>query len=235
MKKILLSAIALVCFVGVSNAAEITLTTEDYKPYNFMEGDKIAGIGADQVFELMKRADVPYKAEMMQWSRAIGLAEKDANTCVFTASHSAERDKRFAWVEPLFVDRTLLIRKAGSSIAPANVDEAKSYSIGTQAKDYTEDLLKTAGFPKIDPANNLEQTLKKLDAGRVDLVAVSGSYFDSLKKTGAPVEEAFVLNETTLSMACNLGTDAAALDKMRGALKSMIDDGTQAAIVAKYQ
>ena len=235
MKNILLSAIALVCFVGVSNAAEITLTTEDYKPYNFMEGDKITGIGADQVFELMKRADVPYKAEMMQWSRAIGLAEKDPNTCVFTASHSAERDARFAWVEPLFVDRTLLIRKAGSNIAPASVDEAKAFRIGTQAKDYTEELLKTAGFPNIDPANNLEQTLKKLDAGRVDLVTVSGSYFDSLKKAGAPVEEAFVLNETTLSMACNLGTDTAALDKMRGALKSMIDDGTQAAIVAKYQ
>ncbi|MEH0069535.1 transporter substrate-binding domain-containing protein [Pannonibacter sp. Pt2-lr] len=211
------------------------MTTEDYKPYNFMEGDKIAGIAADQVFELMKRADVPYKAEMMQWSRALGLAEKDANTCVFSAAHTAERDKRFAWVEPLFVDRTLLIRKAGSPIAPANVDEAKSYSVGTQAKDYTEDLLKNAGFQKIDPANNLEQTLKKLDAGRVDLVAVSGSYFDSLKKAGAPVEEAFVLNEMTQSMACNLGTDTATLDKMRAALKSMIDDGTQAAIIAKYQ
>lgn len=235
MKKLILSAVALMCFIGTANSAEITLTTEDYKPYNFMTGDKITGIGADQVFELMKRADVPYKAEMMQWSRAIGLAEKDANTCVFTASHSTERDKRFAWVEPLFVDRTLLIRKAGSAIAPKSVEEAKAYRIGTQAKDYTEDLLKSAGFPTIDPANNLETTLKKLDAGRVDLVTVSGSYFDSLKKSGAAVEEAFVLNETTLSMACNLNTDAGTLDKMRGALKSMIDDGTQAAIVAKYQ
>ncbi|NBN63575.1 substrate-binding periplasmic protein [Pannonibacter tanglangensis] len=235
MKKILLSAIALVCFMGHSNAAEITLTTEDYKPYNFMEGDKIVGIGADQVFELMKRAGVPYKAEMMQWSRAIGLAEKDPNTCVFTASHSAERDKRFTWVEPLFVDRTILIRKAGSSVAPKTVDEAKTFRVGTQAKDYTEDLLKTAGFPTIDPANNLEQTLKKLEAGRVDLVAVSGSFYENLKKTGAAVEEAFVINETTLSMACNLNTDPATLEKMRAALKSMIDDGTQAAILAKYQ
>ncbi|MFN7168511.1 MAG: substrate-binding periplasmic protein [Pannonibacter sp.] len=235
MKKLILSAVALMCFIGTAKSAEITLTTEDYKPYNFMTGDKITGIGADQVFELMKRADVPYKAEMMQWSRAIGLAEKDANTCVFTASHSTERDKRFAWVEPLFVDRTLLIRKAGAAIAPKSVEEAKAYRIGTQAKDYTEDLLKSAGFPTIDPANNLETTLKKLDAGRVDLVTVSGSYFDSLKKSGAAVEEAFVLNETTLSMACNLNTDAGTLEKMRGALKSMIDDGTQAAIVAKYQ
>jgi polar amino acid transport system substrate-binding protein len=220
---------------GLAQAQEITLTTEDYKPYNYMENEQIIGSGADQVFEIMKRSGIAYNAEMMQWSRAIGLGENQANTCVFTASHTDERNDKFKWVEPLFSDRTLLIRKIGSDVAPADLAAATSLSVGTQAKDYTEDLLKAAGFTNIDAANNFEQTLKKLEAGRVDLMAVSEPYFKQLVAGGAQVEEALELSSSTLSLACSKSTDDALIAKMQAALDSMIADGTQAEILAKYK
>ncbi|WP_422375970.1 substrate-binding periplasmic protein [Roseibium sp.] len=216
-------------------AADVNLTTEEYKPFNYMDGDKIVGFGAEQVFEIMNRAGLSYEVEMAQWSRAIGLAEKEADYCVFTASHTEERDPKFVWVEPLNVDRTLLIKKAGSDVNPGSIDDAKAFTVGTQSQDYTESLLQQQGFPKIDAAKNMETTLKKLDAGRVDMVAVSEAFYNSLKKDGKDVDLAVVLSETVLSMACNPGTNADNVKKMQDALKSMIDDGTQAKILAKYE
>lgn len=229
--------LALVAFAVLSpaKAADINLTTEEYKPFNYMDGDKITGFGAEQVFEVMNRAGLTYEVEMAQWSRAIGLAEKQANYCVFTASHTEARDPKFVWVEPLNVDRTLLIKKAGSDVNPGSIDDAMAFTVGTQSQDYTEALLKEKGFPKIDAAKNMETTLKKLQAGRIDLAAVSEAFYTSLKKDGVDVDQAVVLSETVLSMACNPGTDAGNVKKMQDALKSMIDDGTQAKILAKYQ
>lgn len=228
-------AVAAVAVLSPAKAADINLTTEEYKPFNYMDRDKIVGFGAEQVFEVMNRAGLTYEVEMAQWSRAIGLAEKQANYCVFTASHTAARDPKFVWVEPLNVDRTLLIKKAGSDVKPATIDDAMAYRVGTQSQDYTEALLKEKGFPKIDASKNMETTLKKLDAGRIDMVAVSEAFYNSLKKDGVDVEQAVVLSETVLSMACNPGTDAGNVKKMQEALKSMIDDGTQAKILANYQ
>ncbi|WP_420414825.1 substrate-binding periplasmic protein [Roseibium sp.] len=230
-----LIALAAATVMSPAMAADINLTTEEYKPFNYTDGDKIVGFGADQVFEVMNRAGLSYDVEMAQWSRAIGLAEKKADYCVFTASHTAERDPKFVWVEPLNVDRTLLMKKSGSDVNPSTIEDAKAFTVGTQSQDYTESLLKDQGFPKIDAAKNMETTLKKLDAGRIDLVAVSEAFYNSLKKDGKDVDIAVVLSETVLSMACNPGTNAGNVKKMQDALKSMIDDGTQAKILANYQ
>jgi len=230
-----LAAVSAFMLAAPVQAADINLTTEEYKPFNYMDGDKIVGFGADQVFEIMNRAGLSYDVEMAQWSRAIGLAEKEANYCVFTASHTEERDPNFVWVEPLNVDRTLLIKKAGSDVNPGSIDDAKAFTIGTQSQDYTESLLQQQGFPKIDAAKNMETTLKKLEAGRIDMMAVSEAFYNSLKKDGKDVDLAVVLSETVLSMACNPATDAGNVKKMQDALKAMIDDGTQAKILAKYE
>jgi len=232
------SLAALACAAAMAvpaAAADINLTTEDYKPYNFMEGGEIVGLGADQVFEIMKRAGIAYEVEMAQWSRAIGLAESRANYCVFTTAHTEERDAKFRWVEPINSATTILIKKAGSDVNPANLEDAKAFSVGTQSQDYTESILQTQGFGKIDAAPNMETTVKKLMAGRVDMMATSVAYFESLKADGMDVEEVLVLAQSTDGIACHVDTDPALLEKMQAALDSMIEDGTQAKILAKYE
>lgn len=235
MKHTIKLAAALFLMTSASaNAQDLKLTTEDYAPYNFMQDGQIVGLGADQVFEIMRRTGISHDAEMMQWSRALGLAESTPNTCVFTAAHTEERDARFSWVEPLVVDRTLLIRKAGSGVNPADLEAAKAFTVGTQANDFTEELLKTQGFPNIDTSNNFDQALQKLDAGRIDLMSVSETFYQDLLSRGAQVEEAAVLSEVILSMACNPNTSSELIARMQEALDEMISDGTQEAILNKY-
>ena len=210
------------------------LTTEQYAPFNFQSGEDIAGLGADQVKEIMRRSGIRYDMELLPWSRAIGLAREKPMTCVFTTAHTVDRNSHFKWVEPLLVERTLLIRAAGSGVEPADVAAATAYRTGTQTGDYTVELLRNAGFTQIDLARDLDLTLKKLLSGRVDLMAVSESYVHRLQDQGVPVEEVAVLYEQVFSIACSPQTPDQIVARMQKALTAMIADGTQAEILARY-
>ena len=213
----------------------LQLTTEEYAPFNFDQNGEIAGLGAEQVREIMRRSGIAYEMTLMAWSRAIGLAREKPMTCVFTTAHTVDRDKQFKWVEPLLVERTLLVRAAGSGIEPGDMAAAAKYRTGTQTGDYTVELLRNAGFSKIDLARDLDLTLKKLLSGRVDLMAVSESYVRRKQSEGVPVEEVAVLHEQVFSVACSLETPDSIVQRMQDALTAMIADGTQAQILARYR
>jgi polar amino acid transport system substrate-binding protein len=182
----------------------------------------------------MHRSGIEFEMTLMAWSRAIGLAREKPMTCVFTTAHTAERDKSFKWVEPLLVERTLLIRAVGSGVSPTSVSEARAYRTGTQTGDYTVELLRNAGFQEIDLARDLDLTLKKLLNGRVDLMAVSESYVHRKQNEGVPIEEVAVLHEQVFSIACSPETPDSIVDRMQKALTSIIEDGTQAEIIGRY-
>ncbi len=212
----------------------LQLTTEQYAPFNFEQDGEIAGLGADQVREVMRRSGIAYEMTLMPWSRAIGLAGSQPMTCVFTTAHTVDRNRRFKWVEPLLVERTLIIRAENSAVDPADLKAAAAYRTGTQTGDYTVELLRNAGFSHIDLARDLDLTLTKLLNGRVDLMAVSESYLHRLQSQGVPVEEVAVLYEQVFSVACSLDTPDSIVSRMQSALSEMIADGTQAEIHARY-
>jgi polar amino acid transport system substrate-binding protein len=228
--------LALAIFGGPAAAQDVLhLTTEQYAPFNFDSDGEILGLGADQVREIMKRSGIDYDMQLLPWSRAIGLAREKAMTCVFTTAHTMDRDAHFKWVEPLLVERTLLIRAAGSGVEASTVAEATAYRTGTQTGDYTVELLRDAGFTEIDLARDLDLTLKKLMSGRVDLMAVSESFVHRLQSEEVPIEEVAVLFEQVFSIACSPKTPDSIVARMQDALISIIADGTQAKILARYR
>jgi len=230
-----LAAAAALCFTGAAGAADLMLYTENYGPLNFEKDGQIVGQGADQVFEMLTRANISYDVELTKWSRAIGQTKTQNNTCVFSTTHTDERDAQFKWIEPLAIDRTVLVRRAGSDITLNSIDDALSYSTGTQNGDYTVGLLEAAGFTNIDLAPDQAGTVKKLLAGRIDLMAASDKFLKVALADGIELEVALVLSTATMALACNLDTDQALIDNMQATLQEMIDDGTQAAMIAKYK
>lgn len=227
-------ALALTLGSGTASAAQLRLVTESYPPLNYLEDGQIKGASIDQIRLIMKNADIPYSVEIMPWARALALAEIEPDICVFTAVHNPQRDPKFKWVEPLLKSRTVLVRKAGSNVAPKTLEDAKAYTIGTQRGDFTHDLLKSNNFPKIDLATDLDLDLKKLMNGRIDLMPVSEKLYDKLKRDGAQVESVLTLNESTYSMACNRSVPDATIARMQQELNTLIADGTQRRIFTAY-
>ena len=234
-----MKVIAFLLSIGLASAATaadttIHFTTEDYPPYNFREGGAYHGVGYDQVVALMKSVKADYTVEMMPWARALSLAESETMYCVFTTAHIAERDQRFKWVEPLAIDRNVMIANKASGLKPRTVEEARQYVVGTQRNDYTQDLLERNGFPKIDLAADLKLTFKKLMSGRIDLMPISEKYYEDLLAEGNAIEALFVLSEQKFSVACNSNFPDALLTEMQAGLDKLIADGTQREIFVKY-
>lgn len=229
--------LALLLLLGTAPAAAaetVHFTTEDYPPYNFREGNEYRGLGYEQVVALMKEAGIDYTIEMMPWARAIALAESEPLYCVFTTAHIAERNSRFKWVEPLAIDRNVMVAREGAGINAITIAEAREYVVGTQRNDYTQQLLERNGFPKIDLATDLDLTLKKLLSGRIDMMPISERYYLQLREQGHPIEKRFVLTEQKFSIACNVNFPEDIIRKMQAGLDKLIADGTQKALLTKY-
>jgi polar amino acid transport system substrate-binding protein len=232
MKYLIVTACLL--FGSAAQAGDIHLVTEEYPPFAFREDGTFKGSSIDQVEILMKDTGLNYSMDMMPWARALALAEKQPMHCVFTTAHNEERDANFKWVEPLLAGRTLLIRKAGSKIAPKTLEEARNYLVGTQRNDFTADLLKKHGFDKLDLATDFNLTLKKLMLGRIDLMPISEDYYGKLRSEGKQIESTMVLSEQIYSIACNKSVPDADIARMQAGLDKLIADGTQAALFKKY-
>ncbi|MDQ0562555.1 polar amino acid transport system substrate-binding protein [Rhizobium mesoamericanum] len=233
MKRLLLSILFGLAASTNALAAAVTLATEEYPPFSYRDGKAIKGASVEQVEKVMKDAGIEYKIEMMPWARAYALAQNTPLGCVFTTAHNAKRDPLFKWVEPLLVDRNILITKKGSGVAARDLEEARKYTVGTQREDYTEMTLKENGFSKLDIATDFNATLRKLLNGRIDMMPISEIYFGKLK-TEQPLEMVTVLSTQAMGIACEKNFPSDLLAKMQAALDKLIADGTQKAIFTKY-
>lgn len=227
-------ALALTFASHGATAATLRLVTETYPPLNYLENGQVKGASMDQVRLIMKNAGIPYSVELMPWARALALAEIEADFCIFTAVHDADRDQTFKWVEPLMKSPTILIRKRGANVTAKTLEQAKAYTIGAQRRDFTHNLLKRNDFPKIDLATDLDLSLKKLMSGRIDLMPISEKYYEKLKRDGAQIESVMTISESTYAIACNPSVADSTIASMQPALDKLIADGTQQRIYDAY-
>lgn len=224
-------------FAGVSTARaedSITFTTEDYPPYNFVENGVYKGVGYDQMVLIMKDTGIHYTVELMPWARAYAMAQLNTPTCVFSTAHTQERDALFKWVEPLGLDRNIMVAKAGSGVHVNNLDQARRYRVGTQRDDYTQAFLEKNGFKEIDLASSLDLTLKKLEIGRIDLIPLSEKFFHDLVGRGHPLEQQFVMTQQIFALACSKSVPDSQIAKMQASLNRLIANGQQQAIFKYY-
>ncbi|MET3855507.1 MULTISPECIES: transporter substrate-binding domain-containing protein [unclassified Rhizobium] len=231
MKKLLL--LAFLMLPTAAAAETVSFFTEEYAPFNYRDGKVIKGATVEQVEKVMADIGVDYTLELVPWARAYGMAQTTPMTCVFATAHNSTRDPLFKWIEPLLVDRNILITKTGSGVKADTLDEAKQYTVGTQREDYTETTLKEKGFTKLDVASDFNATLRKLLGGRIDMMPISELYFDKLKQE-QPLEMVTVLSTQPMGIACQKDFPDDLRRRMQVALDKLIADGTQRQIFQKY-
>ena len=231
MKKLLL--LAFLMLPTAAAAETVSFFTEEYAPFNYRDGKVIKGATVEQVEKVMADIGVDYTLELVPWARAYGMAQTTPMTCVFATAHNSTRDPLFKWIEPLLVDRNILITKTGSGVKADTLDEAKQYTVGTQREDYTETTLKENGFTKLDVASDFNATLRKLLGGRIDMMPISELYFDKLKQE-QPLEMVTVLSTQPMGIACQKDFPDDLRRRMQVALDKLIADGTQRQIFQKY-
>ncbi|WP_246659181.1 transporter substrate-binding domain-containing protein [Rhizobium sp. FY34] len=233
----LVLALGMVLAPSFALSAEIRFATEPYPPFSFQNAEgKADGAGVKQVEAVMKAvgADIGYSIEVMPWARALALAEARPDHCVFATARTPEREARFQWVVPLLRDINVLVARQGSSVTATRLEEATGFTVGTQREDYSEALLRNAGFTKIDLSASFDITLAKLLGQRIELMAMSLPVYQKLLRDNVPVRLLTTLSAQDLGIACNKDIDTQLIARMQKALDALIASGEQARIQQSF-
>lgn len=219
-----------------AQAEEFVFTTEQLPPFNMSSGGKIIGIAADKLTEMMKRANLTYHIDMFPWARAYQSAEKNNQTCVFSAARTAERESKFKWVGPVATTSWVLYGLAERNLHLATLQDASSLVIGTYNGDVRDDYLRNKGM-KVDPVSTDSANPRKLLLGRIDLWASATHEAKAqinANNWGNKIVPVLTFNRVSLYLACNRGIPDEDIERMNAALRLMESDGTSAAIDKRY-
>jgi polar amino acid transport system substrate-binding protein len=212
------------------------LATEAAPPYSVREGERVIGIGADTVREIMGRANIDHTIELLPWKRAYTAALERSDACVFSTTRTPEREPLFKWIGPIGEADWVLMARADRKLRLDSLDDARDYRIGTYNGDARDQYLRTRGF-KVDPAPNDLLNLRKLMANRIDLWAASirrGSLTLSRMGYADKIVPVFVFNRIRVYLACNRAVPDAMTSRMEAAFEAMGRDGTVERILHRY-
>jgi polar amino acid transport system substrate-binding protein len=199
--------------------ADITVTTEEYPPFNTMVNGQIGGLSTDVVKAMFQKAGVPYTLQLLPWERAYAMALGTKDTCVYSTSVTDARRPLFEWVGPLANNDWELFGRADRTYAIKTLADAKAYTIGGYRGDATAAYLESVGL-KVDEAPRDALNLPKLLNNRIDLWATGSAVGPYIAKQAGSTAIKPVLDfkQLQLALACNKGTDPAVLAKLRTAL-----------------
>jgi polar amino acid transport system substrate-binding protein len=238
LSRLVLAAVSALSGVCASGAA-LTLTTEEYPPFNMTDAQTgaPAGIAVDKVVEMMRRANEPYTITSYPWARAYQMALKADDTCVFSTSRTPERETLFTWIGPLARSDWAIFARASDARKPKALEEVRPFTIGSYLGAATGEYLKVHGY-KVDLSINETQNIPKLVNNRIDYWATGemlGKYMVGKAGLTGQIVPLFRFELSELYVACNRGFAAARAEKLNRVLKEMDRDGTSATIERKYQ
>ncbi len=227
----------LLLFANHSDA--LTLATEDYPPFNFVDSKtgKITGMATDKIVVMMQRAKIDYQIGIYPWTRAIQMAQQSPDTCVFSMVRNSERESAYRWVGPLGKNNWVIYGRSSNPVTPKSLDDIRNNVIGVYRNSAIGTYLQQQRF-KLDWANYDSENPRKLTFGRFDYWAsgeVMGQYHIALSDLQGQIIPLFTFNSAQMYLACNVLVPQKTIDLLNQTLKEMDRDGTSAAISRKYK
>lgn len=210
----------------------ITIMTEDYPPFNYMENAKIKGLSTEIVKELQKRTKTKGAIKILPWPRAYKTLQSKNDCMLYSIARTKDRENQFKWVGPIMENKIFLYKKKGSTANIQSLEDAKKVgSIGVQQNSNGHIYLKSHGFSNLDTVPDASLNVKKLLAGRVDLIpSIKPVIHHRLKQEGLnkdAIENTGVsLGKQRLYLAFSKNTDDNLIQNWQAALDDMKRDGT---------
>ena len=177
------AVLALLLLDRSAAAAEtVTAVTEDAYPMSYARNGKVEGQATMLVEETLRRSGVDYKMELYPWARALYMASNENNILIYSIARTPERENQFKWVgEIVPIKYSFYKLRDRQDIAVKEMEDAKKYRIGVLKGDLRVKYLNQEGFKdQLEEVSNNSINLKKLEAGRIDLVPISRAGLEGL-------------------------------------------------------
>jgi polar amino acid transport system substrate-binding protein len=232
-RPLLLSILGLMIIATTSAAEKLTIYTEEFPPFNFIENHQITGVSTEIVHRVMAATGIKYEIKCIPWEQAFNLAQKQANTLIFSISRSSKREALFRWIGILTpTTYAAMSLAARSDIKIQNLDDMKKYKIGTTKKDVVEPWLIDKGFSpsglnRVSGENAALKNFKNLLNRQIDLWPFPDAVaYYIVRKEGHSNPESLLHKSYSIEelssgyyIAASLGTSRAIISKISNSLK----------------
>lgn len=250
MKKSVSIGMMLFCVCGClafsANAQELTIVTENFRPYNYEENGKVTGIATEIVQAVFDKMNLQTPIEVYPWARAYQMALEQPNVMIYSIVRSPEREKLLKWVGPLCprVNMYLYKLKKRPDIQLNSLEDAKRYTMGVVRDSLPHQYFRQKGFEEnrnLYLISTQDALIKNFFMERVDLIMSDDlQYAKQAKALGfSPddMEQAFPLSELNIEfyMAFNLQTSDELVGKVNAAFEQIKAEGKIDAIIEKYK
>lgn len=185
--------------------------SEEYKPFNYQENSKAAGLASDVLKDVCKQLNTACEIEFLPWEEGYEAALKNENTVLFSTTLNSTRKDKFKWAGPIAsVDWNFY---ATSQISPAlnDLDDAKTVDkIGVIADYAIEEYLVQEGFTNLIYCDDLTDAVNKLLNGEIDLFPsdqyTTESTLQSLGKSSYALSNVLTIKTELIYFAFNINT-----------------------------
>ncbi len=252
MKKLLLSALALVMFLGCSektdkqNATSAETkkeanffrvgTAANYPPFEYIDNTKMAGFDIDLMREIGKKIGVKFEFVNMSFDGLIPAVKGGKIDIIASAMSATDaRRKSIDFSDAYYKTENLYLKKKGNDTIKSKQD-LNGKKIGVQLGTVQEMAAKKIDGANVVPAEETVSLILALKSGKVDSVLFDSSIgYGYLKKNQDLV--AF-FNEPDgsegFSIAFDKGKQNELIAKVNKAIKDLKADGTYDKLLKQY-
>lgn len=198
-----------------STPTEFRIVMEPSPPLQFIANDKVTGSVATKVKNVFQKAGISAQLEVFPWSRALNLAQSEANMFISNIARTPERENLFKWVDIVYSYQFALIA-TNDIMSVEGLEEVKSYTIAVQRNDVAHHYLEKQGFSvdnNLFLTSDISESWKLLNLGHVDFVVEDMSIVDVMAKkhlsNGRKVSFVLPIQDLTFDawLAANLNID----------------------------
>lgn len=232
MKKLILSAAALVLMAGFASAQTVRMATEGvYPPYNFVnDAGEIDGFERELGDELCKRAGLTCEWLTNEWDSIIpNLVSGNYDVIIAGMSITEERDKVIDFTQNY-------VPPAASAYVGLTADaDITGGIVAAQAATIQAGHVASSGATLIEFASP-DETLAAVRNGEADAVLADKDFLVPIVAESNG-ELVFVGDDVSLGGGIGMGfreSDAELRGKFDAAIQSMKDDGTLNTMITKW-
>ena len=215
----------------------IRIVTSNLPPFAMDAAPGAPGALYEIVAELLRRTRLPASIEFVPWQRAIYLSTYLSRSAIFPLTRSPERESQYRWLARLYHEHFLFMSQKGGRFDVRQPALGKDRRIGVLRGSQTIVTLKELGYLHIVEASSVSDSVRLLRRGIVDAVFGDRNIFRATLRERD--DGNFLMSEpvriTTTWLGGSLDFSEADAALFQKAMKEMIDDGTYAQILKKYE
>lgn len=241
MKKLIALLVALMMLGTIAAATADTLTmgtNASFPPYEFYENETIVGIDAEIAAAIAEKLGMELKIEDMEFKAiipAVTTGKIDFGMAGMTVTEERLQSVNFS--ETYATGIQAIIVKEGSEIKSVDdlYAEGATWKVGVQDAT-TGDIYCTDDFgeDRVSKFPVGADAVEALKTGKVDCVIIDNEpakAYVAANEGLAILDTQYAVEDYAIAVALE---NTELLEKINGALKELIDDGTVKAIIEKY-